>query len=153
MTQKHRKFFTALEEYTEDLKVKSEKNPVLLNLNGEDFSVYLGNLGPLTKEKNVVKHSLSVKNISTQRQRYRDGFKIAFIGVYKGGSNYCAWDLQRIFSSKAKNSTTMRAPKSRGEGKVEFSCPRYTEKLHFNHHASFRTRSVFGQCRGVRFYH
>ena len=112
MTQKHRKFFTALEEYTEDLKVKDGKNPVLLNLNGEDISVYLGNLGPLTKEKNVVKHSLSAKNINTQMQRYKDGFKIAFIGVYKKGSNYYAWDPQRIFSSTVTNSTTMRAPKS-----------------------------------------
>ena len=112
MTQKHRKFFTALEEYTEDLKVKDGKNPVLLNLNGEDISVYLGNLGPLTKEKNVVKHSLSAKNINTQMQRYKDGFKIAFIGVYKKGSNYYAWDTQRIFSSRVTNSTTMRAPKS-----------------------------------------
>ena len=120
MTQKHRKFFIALEEYTEDLKVKNEKNPVLLNLNGEDFSVYLGNLGPLTKEKNVVKHSLSAKNISTQRQRYRDSFKIAFIGVYKGESNYCAWDPQRIFSSRATNSTTMRAPKSHEKEKLNF---------------------------------
>ena len=120
MTQKHRKFFTALEEYTEDLKVKNGKNPVLLNLNGEDISVYLGNLGLLTKEKNVVKHSLSAKNINTQRQRYKDGFKIAFIGVYKMGSNYCAWDLQRIFSSKAKNSTTMRAPKSHEKKTLNF---------------------------------
>ena len=120
MTQKHRKFFTALEEYTEDLKVKDGKNPVLLNLNGEDISVYLGNLGPLTKEKNVVKHSLSAKNINTQRQRYKDGFKIAFIGVYKKGSNYYAWDPQHIFSSRATNSTTMRAPKSHEKETLNF---------------------------------
>ena len=120
MILKYEKFFNTVKEYTEDLTIKYNNNPVLLNLNGNDISVYLGNLGSLASEKDNVKHSLSAENINAQRQYLKNGFKTAFIGVYRWNNNYCAWDPQYIFSSKAQNSTSMRAPKLYDKEKLNF---------------------------------
>ena len=111
MILKYRNFFDALREYTEDFTIKDYENPALLNLNGEDISVYFGNLGSLAIEKDNVKHSLGIKYISAQRQYRKSGIKIAFIGVYRRKNNYCAWNPQYIFSSKAQSGISMRAPK------------------------------------------
>ena len=120
MILKYRNFFNALKEYTEDFTIKDNKNPALLNLNGEDISVYFGNLGSLASEKDNVKHSLGAKYISAQRQYRKSGIKIAFIGVYRFKNIYCAWDPKHIFSSKAQNGISMRAPKLHDEEKLSF---------------------------------
>ena len=111
MILKYENFFNALKEYTEKFKIKVNENPALLSLNGEDISVYFGNLGTLAIEKDNVKHSLGTKYIDSQRQYRKSGIKIAFIGVYRRKNNYCAWDPQYIFSSKAQSGISMRAPK------------------------------------------
>ena len=120
MILKYEKFFTAIKEYTEDLTINYNNNPVLLNLNGNSISVYLGSLGSLASEKDNVKHSLSAESINAQRQYQKNGFKTAFIGVYRWKNNYCAWDPQHIFSSKAQNSTSLRAPKSHEKESLSF---------------------------------
>ena len=111
MAQKYRDFFRSLEEYTEEITIKDQENPALLNLNGEEISVYLGNLGIVTREPNNVRHAPSKKKIGIQRDRYKYGITVAFIGVYDGEKNYCAWNPQHIFSLKTVTHSSLRAPR------------------------------------------
>ena len=111
MTKIYRKFFLALEEYTGEITVKDQERPILINLNGEDVSVYIGNLGRVTREPNNVRHAPSKKNIGIQRDRHKSGIKVAFIGMFDGGNNYCAWNPQNIFSLKTVTQSSLRAPR------------------------------------------
>ena len=111
MIHKYKDFFGSLEEYTEEITVKDHENPALLNLNGEDISVYIGKLGIVTREPDNVRHAPSKKNIGIQRDRYKNGVKVAFMGVYDGEKNYCAWNPQHIFSLKTVTHSSLRAPR------------------------------------------
>ena len=111
MIHKYKDFFESLEKYTEEITVKDHENPALLNLNGEDISVYIGKLGIVTREPDNVRHAPSKKNIGIQRDRYKNGVKVAFMGVYDGEKNYCAWNPQHIFSLKTVTHSSLRAPR------------------------------------------
>ena len=120
MKQAHIGLINTLKKYTNDLTVKDHNNPVILNLNGKDISVYIGNLGELTKEPGNVRHSPSKANIDIQRDRHKSGTKVAFIGVFGGEKNYCAWSLQHIFSLRAMTKSTLRAPRSYEKAKLDY---------------------------------
>ena len=109
MMEKYNDIIEALEEYTGEIIANGQENPLLLNINGEDISVYFGKLGPITGEKSNVRHTLSAKNIEIQKQHRGNGFKVAFVGFYQGERNYCAWDPEFIFSSRAETDTSLRA--------------------------------------------
>ena len=109
MMEKYNHIIEALEEYTGEITFNDHDNLLLLNLNGENISVYFGKLGPITSEKNNVRHTLSAKSIDIQRQYRGNGFKVAFVGIYNGEGNYCAWDPEFIFSSRTETDTSLRA--------------------------------------------
>lgn len=120
MNQTHKSFIKDLKKYTKNLIIRDHKNPIMLNINGKDISVYIGRLGGLTNEPNYVRHSPSKTNVDIQKHRHKNGIEVAFIGTFDGKKNYCAWSRKHIFSLKATTKSTLRAPRSYEKMELNF---------------------------------
>ena len=120
MTQKYTKFLRTLKEYTKDTVITDNKDPILLNLNGEEISVYLSNLTQLHNYNNKVRIAPKRNEIDIQKHRHKNGVTVAFLGTFDGGKNYCSWNLPHVFSLKTKTSSSLYAPKMYEKKKLSF---------------------------------
>lgn len=111
----------ALAPYSEDFAVRDKQNPITIQLNGNLYSIhvsYIHDSGNNRNNEDEVRIQISRGLIEQQRKRYEEGARVAFIGFFKGGRTFVAWDPHHIFSLAAKRMVSVYARQSQ-EDKVE----------------------------------
>lgn len=106
----------ALKAYSEDFAVRDHRNPAVIELNGNSYSIhisYVHDSGEHRENEDEVRIQISRALIEQQRQRDDEGNKVAFIGFFEGGGEtFVAWDPRHVFSLRAQTAVSVYARQS-----------------------------------------
>ena len=112
----------ALKAYSEDFSVQEQRNPAVIELNGDSFSIhisYVHDSGAHRENEDEVRIQISRAQIEQQRQRENDGNRVAFIGFFEGGKTFVAWDPRHVFSLQAGTVVSVYARQSQETHVIE----------------------------------
>ena len=94
----HHFFIDALRSYTEDFYMIEKGNPMRVHFNGEKYVLHIS---PVQKagrgHKGERRIQLSKENIDDINSYLKlGGYKVAFVGYYKDGKTFVAWDYNHV---------------------------------------------------------
>lgn len=93
----------ALMQYSKNTVISTRRTPLKVRLNGSNYSVHVSFLQESGRNRpNESRIQLSRRMIEEQRKLQGEGYRVAFIGLFKEGDTFVAWDPNHVFSLKAK---------------------------------------------------
>ncbi len=113
----------ALQGYSEDFRITSTKNPVKFVLNGKKYSAhvsYVHDSGNARTNEDEARIQISRTMRDAQKEAFRQGDVIAFIGFYENGEVFAGWEPNYILASAATTVTSVYAKKSHNQAAKDF---------------------------------
>ena len=105
----------SLVDYSEEFRVRERGNPVMLDLNGMEYSVhvsYVHDSGNTRTNDDEVRIQISKSMIDLLKVRFKEGKKVAFAGFFEMGKVFVAWDPLHVFSLQTSSVASIYARKS-----------------------------------------
>lgn len=102
----------SLQSYTEDLRIVSRSNPILIEMNGVRYSVHVssihdsGNSRPNEDEERI---QIRRAVIDAQNWRANGGITTLFIGFFPEGQVFTAWDPEHVFAQRPERGGSVYA--------------------------------------------
>ena len=88
-------------QYSEDFRILNLQSPMQFSLNQQKYSVhisYVHDSGNARGNPDEVRIQVARRVIDVQKERMNQGYKIAFLGFFEGGSSFVAWETEYAFS-------------------------------------------------------
>ena len=108
----------ALGFYSEDFRLVNKKNPIIIWLNGRQYSIhasYVHDSGNTRPNKKEVRIQMSHGLIEKQMNRKGEGNRVAFLGFFPREKVFVGWDPRHVFSLEARTRVSVYARQSQLE--------------------------------------
>ena len=94
----------ALMQYSKNTVFSTQRTPLKVRLNGNGYSIHVATLqGSGRNRDDEARIQLRRSLIEEQRQSQNKGDRVAFIGLFKEGDAFIAWDPNHVFSLRARD--------------------------------------------------
>jgi putative restriction endonuclease len=154
LTAKSRLYFlqAALQRYTEDFRIISPVNPVLIEMNGQQYSVHISSVhdsGEGRANPDEQRIQVSAGTIAKQSARSDEGITALFIGFFPDGEVFTAWTPEHVFAQKPGKNGTVYARYSHRAISLQFGAALRVSKSKNLGNIDVATIAMRADCLGL----